>query len=159
MSSKVEIPVNFSLLLEGYDQAFQRLKVAREASRTPQDAARIYIPLLETLGWADVIEEWLSKKHGEDWVQKLPSDVHKLDEVVVGFRYARNVVHHNWQTAIELDDLPELLRDWRWKETLFSERSQPTNKAAYKKRMSKRALRHTFKDLHKLYRHAEDTFV
>ena len=147
--------VDFKLILSGYYAAFDRLNVARGQAKESGSSYGLYIPLLETLGWADVIEEWLQEKHGENWVKKLPPAVCELEEIVYGFRYARNVVHHRWDVAIELDDEPSILQDWRWKKNLPSTWPQPTNEAAYKKRLAGRALRFAFKDLHKLYGSAE----
>lgn len=150
-----ETMVDLKLILSGYDAAFNRLNTARAQAKESGNPYSLYIPLLETLGWADVIEEWLQEKHGKNWVTKLPPPAGELEEIVLGFRYARNVVHHRWAVAVELDDEPSILQDWRWKESLLSTWPQPTNEAAYKKRLANRALRHAFKDLHKLYGAAE----
>jgi hypothetical protein len=146
-----ENPIDFKLLLIGYDRAFQRLREARDSVRPSGDAHLLYIPLLETLTWADVIEERLQRLLGKKWVDKLPTSVHGLREVIDGFRYARNSVHHEWDIAVCLTDEPEFLRDWCWKETLPVGKPQPTNFAAYEHHLAGRALRHTFRDLHKLY--------
>jgi len=147
--------VDLKLILSGYDHAFARLQEGRNLAKKEDDSLRLFIPLVETLGWADVIEEWMQKNHGKDWVKKLPSPVSDLEKIILGFRYARNVVHHNWSIAVELDDQPGVFKDWRWKDHLLTAKSQPTNKAAYESSLAGRALRHTFKDLHKLYLAAE----
>ena len=147
--------IDLKLILSGYDAAFERLNVARTQAKESGNSYSLYIPLLETLGWADVIEEWLQEKHGNNWVKRLPPPAGELEEIVYGFRYARNVVHHQWSVAVELDDQPSIFQDWRWKESLPSTRRQPTNETAYKNRLAGRALRHAFKDLHKLYRARE----
>ncbi|OQX06182.1 MAG: hypothetical protein BWK73_31490 [Thiothrix lacustris] len=158
MMPKKENAVNLQLILLGYNEAFERLQTGRSTARMAADSCRLYIPLLETLGWADVIEEWINEKYGKKWVKQLPASVHHLEEVIIGFRYARNVVHHRWSTAVELDEQPFLLQDWIWKNNLPSTKPQPTNEAAYKSRLAGRALRHTFKDLHTLYREVEANF-
>ena len=147
-------PIDFKVLLIGYDTAFQRLTEARASARPSGDASLLYIPLLETLTWADVIEERLEELLGKKWVDKLPARVHALRDVVAGFRYARNSVHHKWAIAVCLDDEPEFMRDWCRKKTLPFGRPQPANRASYEKKLAGRALRHTFRDLHKLYRAA-----
>lgn len=149
--SPLEEPIDFKTILTGYDRAFQRLSEARESAIPTSDARLLYIPLLETLTWADVIEEWLTDLFGEDWIDRLPARLHALRDVVAGFRYARNSVHHKWSLAVCLDDEPKVLRDWRWRPTLLVGKKQPKNCAAYKRKIAGRALRHTFRDLHKLY--------
>ena len=143
--------ITIDLLLTGYDQAFSRLTSARDEALQSGDAATVYIPLLETLGWADVIEEWLQKKSGEEWMRRLGSDTEKSQGIILGFRYARNVVHHDWALAVELNNEPPLLQDWRWKNNLQSLKPQPKNEAGYKRYLAGRALRHTFRDLHVVY--------
>jgi hypothetical protein len=151
-------PIDFNVLLTGYDSAFKRLSEARDSARSSGDASLLYIPLLETLTWADVIEERLKELLGEEWVDQLPASVHALRDIVAGFRDARNSVHHNWAIAVCLDDEPEFLRDWCWRETLPIGKPQSTNRTAYENKLAGRALRHTFRDLHKLY-NAASTIV
>ncbi|WGS85487.1 hypothetical protein [Methylomonas sp. UP202] len=147
--------VDLKLIFMGYDAAYERLKAQRVQAKKEDDSRLLYVPLLETLGWADVIEERLEDGHGKDWIKKLPLS-QDLEGIVLGFRYARNVVHHRWHIAVELDDEPGILKDWRWKEYLPSTgKPQPTNKAAYENNLAGRALRHAFKDLHRIYGAAE----
>jgi hypothetical protein len=146
-----DVLIDFKLLLTGYDRAFQRLRKARDSVRPSGDAVLLYIPLLETLTWADVIEERLERLLGKEWVNQLPDSVQAVGDVIAGFRYARNSVHHEWTLAVCLTDEPELLRDWFWRKTLPVGKPQKKNLAAYENHLAGRALRHTFRDLHKLY--------
>ncbi|EOE6244919.1 hypothetical protein ACKOZO_004115 [Vibrio vulnificus] len=143
--------VNIDLILKGYDEAFLRLRTQRNDAKISGDSESLYIPLVETLGWADVIEEYFDERFGKDWMLKLPNSKSDYEQVILGFRYARNVVHHRWAVAVELDTQIPLLQDWRWKLTLESTRPQPKNRVAYESKLAGRALRHTFKDLHKIY--------
>lgn len=151
MENCVSEGVGLDLILTGYDSAYKRLSEGRTKAIESGDSRQLYVPLLETLGWADVIEEWMTKNYGQDWVKELPGCAEDLEQVIIGFRFARNVVHHRWALAVELDDLPENIKDWRWKKELKSERPQPRNELAYTQALAGRALRHTFKELHRLY--------
>ena len=104
-------PIEFHIILDGYNQAYGRFLEAYSAARTIGDQNRLYIPLLETLGWADVIEERVTNVKGPSWVQDLPVRFHNSEGIILGYRYVRNIVHHDWVLAIELDDEPGMLRD------------------------------------------------
>ncbi|MCG9734763.1 hypothetical protein L1D51_12240 [Pseudoalteromonas shioyasakiensis] len=151
--------VNIDLILKGYDEAFLRLRTQRDDAKISGDSKSLYIPLVETLGWADVIEEFFDERFGKDWMLKLPNSKSDYEQVILGFRYARNVVHHRWAVAVELDSKIPLFQDWCWKLTLESTRPQPKNRAAYESKLAGRALRHTFKDLHKIYGSARKYLV
>ena len=145
-------PIEFHIILDGYNQAYERFLEAYSAARTIGDQNRLYIPLLETLGWADVIEERVTNVKGPSWVKDLPVRFHNSEGIILGYRYVRNIVHHDWVLAIELDDEPGMLRDWRWRRGLVAPKKQTRNQFAYSKKIAGRALRHTFKDLHSLYK-------
>lgn len=116
--------------------AFQRLLEARDSVRPSGDASLLYIPLLETLTRADVIEERLDRSLGKKWVDKLPASIHPLRSVIDGFRYARNSAHDEWAIAVCLTDESEFLRDWCWRETLLVGRPQKKNLAAYENHLA-----------------------
>ncbi|QCG48943.1 hypothetical protein [Aeromonas schubertii] len=65
--------VNIDLILKGYDEAFLRLRTQRNDAKISGNSESLYIPLVETLGWADVIEEYFDERFGKDWMLKLPN--------------------------------------------------------------------------------------
>jgi hypothetical protein len=150
--------VDLATLLRGYDEAFDRFKTAREAARQDGDPTKMYIALFEVLNWAVVIDDLLRKKKlGDRWYTQVEK---RKDQglVVLGFRCARNRVHHQWANAVRLDNQPKLFRDWCWcplDELPPAEEARPAQERAYTQKLASRALRFTFRDLHSLFNAAE----
>jgi hypothetical protein len=83
-------------LLEGYDQALSRFRLAapHEAKEPAQFA------LFETLEWGTSLDQRIAEEHPSDW--QWPGAVADGD-VVVGLRLARTRVHHQWAVAFDSD--------------------------------------------------------
>lgn len=114
----------------------------------------MYIPLFEVLNWTVVIDDRLKKELGDKWYTGIAKN-QREGLIIPGFRFARNCVHHEWASAVRLDNLPELLRDWCWRtsdELTQKPEEYKNQRKAYEEALSSRALRHTFRDLHRLFR-------
>lgn len=86
----------------GLRQAIERLEHA--ASR-PDNPTETYLPLFEALNWIVALDDRIGaiwrpdgKKLGNDWRRKV-----QHGDIVVGLDWVRNVVHHQWADALQLD--------------------------------------------------------
>jgi hypothetical protein len=86
--------VGLGTLLAGYRQAYQRWMSGPRIDPDPEQA---FFAIFAALNWAVSIDDRL-----KDTLLGWPS---AYDErgYVVGFRYARNAVHHHWAEALWLD--------------------------------------------------------
>jgi hypothetical protein len=86
----------------GLRSAVERLERAAAQRENPVKA---YLPLFEALNWIVAIDDrvgaiWVPEgvKLGPSWRARVSGG-----EVIVGLDWARNVVHHQWADALELD--------------------------------------------------------
>jgi hypothetical protein len=93
--------VNLDTQVRGYWAAVDRFKKAAAG----QDAEAAYLSLFEALSWAASIDLrigdlWVpdGERPRENWPSRAPGA-----EAVVGLRFARNTVHHDWADALRLD--------------------------------------------------------
>jgi hypothetical protein len=115
--------------------------------RTSTDPADAFIAIFDALNWAVAIHDRLDHELGDDW------DVNDPDgDVVEGFRYARNIVHHEWLDALYMTDgfvlpspLPVGFFEWRWIPTL--EGSKHRGRQEYHDRLADQPVRFTLATL------------
>jgi hypothetical protein len=108
--------------ISGYERAAQRFYDVMNNGAP----AQTFIPLFEALGWAYSIDDrFQAAWEREDHADKLWYDGFKHGDVVKGFRFARNRVHHQWAEALHTTSgaslpraLPFALMEWRWNSEL-----------------------------------------
>lgn len=110
-------------LVRGYCRAFYRFKAEQDQARTSgygqQVKDRAWTALFEALNWADSVDQFLGRgptdRGGKaDWLTHLSPD-HRL--VAKGLQHVRNVVHHQWWTALATEILVETAgqqNTWIW---------------------------------------------
>lgn len=92
--------VTLTTLLKGYRSALTRLMFGLRISADSDEA---FFGLFEALNWAVVVDKRLADLHGPNWAQ-----AHEQQDLIAGFRYARDAVHHDWADALELAPGAEL---------------------------------------------------
>jgi hypothetical protein len=115
--------------------------------------------IFETLNWAVAIDFRLGKTLGtrERW----PAS-YAAAGFVLGFRYARNTVHHDWADALYVDytglivpsPLPAPLFEWRWLRELPATRDK--GQAEYARHLAGEPVRFTLEALESLFLTAVD---
>jgi len=112
--------VPFSAMVLGLRLAVDRFKNAAEKTE-PTAAA---LPLFESLNWAVALDERIRKYWvpdgpppiGWDWPKRIGNESDA--EVVRGFRFIRNRVHHQWADALTLagpvNRYPSRPFEWVW---------------------------------------------
>jgi hypothetical protein len=86
--------VGLGTLLAGYQQAYNRWMAGPRIDTDPDQA---FFGIFEALNWAVVVDNRL-KETLLGW----PGGYDGRD-YLIGFRYARNAVHHDWAEALWLD--------------------------------------------------------
>jgi hypothetical protein len=110
-------------LTAGYAAALDRFS----ASTRKQDPDPAFFALFECLNWAvavdDLIREvWSPDGEALGWEWREFQGGEALADLLNGVRYARNLVHHHWADALELDDgfrfpvrFPMVFFSWVWR--------------------------------------------
>ena len=99
--------VAVDVLYRGFSSAYTRFMESGRLATEPVDAL---LPLFEALNWASTLDERLAWEAGGrrrfddrqafDWSWR---DEYPEGDVVPGFRFARNRVHHQWAEALYVD--------------------------------------------------------
>jgi hypothetical protein len=86
----------------GLRKAIERFEVA---AAQPEDPIEAYLPLFEALNWIVALDNRIGaicvpegKKLGPAWRGRVSEG-----NVIVGLDWVRNVVHHQWADALQLD--------------------------------------------------------
>jgi hypothetical protein len=186
VSRNVSAPVPVVTLIAGFGAAHYRF-AAVDGDGKPSSAERAYLALFEALHWVHTLDDRLRR----DW----PGERDEHDRwhsafasgpTIVGLRYARNRVHHQWADAIAgmsigsftglraaaIPDPPFMLPAprqvsdpvgrrgaWRWVATLPpGDRADPVGEEAYRERLAGRLVRETFDELAILFTSVADAF-
>jgi hypothetical protein len=146
--------VTLETLLAGYRRAYERW-MAGPRIEVDQDAA--FFAIFELLNWAVVIDTRLQRvsAHRDRWASRYPEGGY-----VLGFRYARNAVHHDWADALYISEggvylptpVPFSLFEWCWRRELPSTKAH--GRAKYRDRLAGKPVRFTLEALGSLYRKA-----
>lgn len=101
-------------LFEGFLQARDRVSMAVVA----EDPIRLFFGLFETLNWTVALADAIAfvSPSGEKWWRDSDNGF-----LIMGVRYARNRVHHQWANALQSEIesssvLPFKGRTWVWRE-------------------------------------------
>jgi hypothetical protein len=121
--------VSGKTLFNGFNAAYDRFMDSGRMSTKPDDA---FFPIFEALSWAASLDDRLgielsaTKRKDWNWHANFPQG-----DVLVGVRYARNAVHHQWADALYLTSgaelpavLPAPLFEWRWRQELPATRGR-----------------------------------
>jgi hypothetical protein len=121
--------VSAKTLLAGFNAAYARFMESGRMSTEPADA---FLPIFEALSWAASLDHRLgvdlsaTRRRDWNWHAKFPQS-----DVLLGVRYARNAVHHQWSDALYLTPgaqlpalLPAPLFEWRWQQQLPTARDR-----------------------------------
>lgn len=144
------------LLLKGFEQARERYMSTGRIAGAPDEAL---IPMSDALNWATTLDERFATIAGSqesknwDWRADYPNG-----DVMAGFRYARNCVHHHWAEGLYLDTsgavlptpLPFGFFEWRWQDSLPPTKL-PYGKAEYETLMACQPARFTLDALAELF--------
>jgi hypothetical protein len=143
--------VGLGTLLAGYRQAYQRWM---NGPRIDPDPEQAFFAIFEALNWAVSIDDRL-KDTLLGWLSA-------CDErgYVVGFRYARNAVHHHWAEALWLDrrgatlptPLPHAFFEWCWQPQLRA--TNERGLAKYRTHLSGQPVRFTLEALESVFEKA-----
>jgi hypothetical protein len=90
----MEAAVSLETLLAGYRQAYKRWM---SGPRIDPDPDQAFFAIFEALNWAVTVDDRLS-----DVLVGWPRGYDERDSLL-GFRYARNAVHHDWADALWVD--------------------------------------------------------
>lgn len=134
----------------GLNRAIERFEQARfSESHQP-----IFASLFEFLNWTASIDEWLGE-HRTDWAA-----ARSRSDTLLGVRYARNRVQHQWADAMKLDGsggqfpltFPITFYEWRWREESElppppREHENPKGEAAYEATLAGEPIRLTIQPL------------
>ena len=148
----MEAAVDLRTLLAGYEQAYQRWMAG---PRVEMDKEQAFFTIFEALNWAAAIDHRLGTTlgTGEQWASSYAEGAY-----VLGFRYARNVVHHEWADALHADlggglvllsPLPARFFEWRWRGELQSTKQR--GRAEYEAHRADQPVRFTLEALESLY--------
>jgi hypothetical protein len=126
----------------------------RAGPRVETDKEQAFFAIFEALNWAAAIDHRVGTTlgTGERWASSYAEGSYAL-----GFRYARNVVHHEWADALFADlsgfvipsPLPARLFEWRWRIALPSTRER--GRAEYEAHLAGQPVRFTLEALESLY--------
>jgi hypothetical protein len=121
--------------------------------------AEWYIALFEALNWAVSLDDRLTKDwpfeefaFGDYWCDDFVGG-----DLVRGFRYARNAVHHDWSLALDLDpeQIPIQTRldllSLGWTSNLETTRSSADGKRAYDEYLAERPVGDTLLEISDLF--------
>jgi hypothetical protein len=142
--------VGLATLLRGYREAYVRWMAGPRISADPDEA---FLTIFEALNWAVVVDDHLRRAlpAGKAWSSGYPHG-----DVVPGFRYARNAVHHDWSLALHVTDgvflptpLPTGLFDWCWQPRLPA--TKPRGETQYRKHLAEKPVRFTLEVLDTIY--------
>jgi hypothetical protein len=94
--------VTVAVQTQGLRHAIERLE---HAASNPDSPVETYLPLFEALNWIVALDDRIGaiwrpdgKKLGEGWRDKV-----KHGDIIVGLDWVRDVVHHQWADALQLD--------------------------------------------------------
>jgi len=94
--------VTVAVQAQGLRHAIERLE---DAASNPDSPVETYLPLFEALNWIVALDDRIGaiwrpdgKKLGQSWRAKV-----EHGDVIVGLDWVRNVVHHQWADALQLD--------------------------------------------------------
>ena len=145
--------VTAGVLYDGFSHARERFeaKVASQAG-----TAEIYVPLFETLNWASALDDRLREDQTKDWHAAVEGG-----SVVLGVRFARNRVHHQWAAALELTEgfsfpvtFPKAFHEWRWRGDLPAGHPFEAGEKIYKRELVGKPARLALRDLSKVFAEA-----
>lgn len=141
-------PVTLTTLARGYRYAFTRWM---SGPRVSTDADEAFFGIFEALNWAVVVDNRLADVRGRGW-----ASVYGKQDLIAGFRYARNSVHHDWADALELMEgavlptpVPFGLFEWLWRSDLHAKRQG--GKTQYRVLLAEKPVRFTLESLDHLY--------
>jgi hypothetical protein len=121
--------VRARLLTGGFAQAYERF----QGGQSTGDAEPTFHALFEALNWAHAIDDFVAQVwrpegpvEEDPWWEwrRHPSLCigDELASIMLGLRYARNRVHHQWADALVAEDgaklpftLPRVLMTWVWR--------------------------------------------
>lgn len=126
--------VNLRSQVDGYRSALERF--AQAAGQ--KDPGVAFQPLFEALSWVHSIDDRLrqlwapeGRALGEAWIDRAGGGA----KAVLGLRWVRNIVHHQWADALVVDPggrrypkrYPVRYFEWVWRETDDLPKTNKTN--------------------------------
>ena len=129
MATTTPVLIGMKALTEGFMGAYDRLHAALRDYRDPE---AVFRPLFEALNWWVAIADRV-ERDGREWDPRAAGPL-------VGIRYVRGRVHHQWSEAFELrddfcyepiclgldmtvgklvyfDPIPNPVTEWRWRDS------------------------------------------
>jgi hypothetical protein len=140
--------VGLGTLLAGYRQAYERWMAGPRIDPDPDQA---FFAIFEALNWAVAVDDRLKEA-----VPYWPRGFDQRDSLL-GFRFARNAIHHDWADALWLDrsgavlptPLPHAFFEWCWRADLHS--TKDWGRAKYRTHLSGKPVRFTLEALESLF--------
>lgn len=151
-------PMSIDPLLAGFDAACDRFHAVIHS----QDSKVMYQPLFEALNWIVALDDRLQvewTKAGEPLPEPWSQWFHR-GENILGIRFARNRIHHQWANAIGAvssgrDLLPPGEFEWRWfPSNLLPTGRSDTYKEEYDGYLAGERVRFTLRDVQTCVRQA-----
>jgi len=137
-------------LLEGFKQAHQRFRVAKN----DDDSRQMFFTLFESLNWIASIDDRLRDKN-PSWQDQFG----KKGQIIRALRFVRDRVHHQWADAVYIRpgvsvpvEIPTRLSDWVWIEAsqlpvpLEEHFRNPHGKKLYQQLLEDRAVRYSLSE-------------
>ena len=121
--------------------------------RISTDPDEAFLGIFESLNWAVALVDRVGRD-ADVWRRGTPEG-----ELIAGFRYARNAVHHDWSDALHVtpgamlpSPLPFGLFEWRWRPKLEAKRT--TGERHYLSHLADKPVRFTLSDMAGLFMRA-----